>query len=61
MNGAMLVGPGSTAATARADIGARQARREAWVWGCEQFSDDARHVMAIDLVEEFALFGAPGR
>ena len=43
MNGAMLVGPGSTAATARADNGARQARREAWVWGCEQFSDDARH------------------
>jgi len=57
----MLVGPGSTAATARADNGARQARREAWVWGCEQFSDDARHSMAVDLVEEFALFGAPGR
>ncbi len=36
----MMIGAGRMTATARADIGASEARREAWVRGCVQMCDD---------------------
>jgi hypothetical protein len=41
---AMMVGAGRMTATARADTGASEARREAWVRGCVQMCDEARQL-----------------
>lgn len=46
---AMMVYAGRVTATARADIGATRARREAWVRGCVQACDDDRLRTAIPI------------